>query len=53
MIAERVFGFEGHIAETVADPIKAAYNARALANALLCCLLVPWTCCLVFYTGTQ
>ncbi|EIE19976.1 MFS general substrate transporter [Coccomyxa subellipsoidea C-169] len=51
MIAERVFGFEGHLEESVKDPLKAAVNAQALANALLCCLLVPWTFCLIFYTG--
>lgn len=52
VIAERSFGFEGHLAESNVDPVKGAYNARALANALLCCLLVPWTFCLIFYTGS-
>lgn len=51
MIAERVFGFEGHMEESVKDPLKGALNARALANALLCCLLVPWAFCLLFYCG--
>lgn len=51
MIAERVFGFEGHLEESVKDPLKGSVNAQALANALLCCLLLPWTFCLLFYTG--
>ncbi|KAK9902677.1 hypothetical protein WJX75_002341 [Coccomyxa subellipsoidea] len=51
MIAERVFGFEGHLEESVKDPLKGCVNAQALANALLCCLLLPWTFCLLFYTG--
>ncbi len=51
MIAEQVFGFEGHMEESVKDPLKGALNARALANALLCCLLVPWAFCLLFYCG--
>ena len=27
-------------------------NARALGNALVVCMIVPWTLCFVFYTGT-
>ena len=51
IIAERGFNFEGHLAESHADAAKASLNAKALANALLVCLVVPWTLCVIFYTG--
>ena len=53
MIAERVFAFEGHLAETALDSDRAAANARALASALLLCLVVPWALCLLFYAGAR
>ena len=51
IIAEKGFNFEGHLAESHADAAKASLNAKALANALLVCLVIPWTLCVVFYTG--
>ena len=51
MIAEKVFAFEGHLAGTPLDSDAAAANAHALASALLLCLVLPWTLCLLFYLG--
>ncbi|CAK0783950.1 hypothetical protein CVIRNUC_007153 [Coccomyxa viridis] len=51
IIAERGFHFEGHLAESHGDALKASANAKALANALLVCLVVPWTLCVIAYTG--
>ena len=51
IIAERGFNFEGHLAESHADAAKASLNAKALANALLVCLVIPWTLCVIFYSG--
>lgn len=35
----------------VTRPEQRIVNAYALSNALLTCLLVPWTLCLLFFTG--
>ena len=51
IIAEKGFHFEGHLAESHGDAAKASANAKALANALLVCLVVPWTLCVIAYTG--
>ena len=51
IIAEKGFHFEGHLAESHGDTAKASANAKALANALLVCLVVPWSLCIVAYTG--
>ena len=51
IIAERGFNFEGHLAESHGDAAKASANAKALANALLVCLVVPWSLCIIAYTG--
>ncbi len=33
------------------DPVVDAAKARALGNALVTFLVVPWTCSLLIYTG--
>ena len=51
ILAEQLFGFSGAAAkggEVGADLSK----ARALGNALVVCMIVPWFLCFVFYTGT-
>jgi hypothetical protein len=49
--AERLFGFKGSIAEAVEEgPRGRAHAANALSNALLLCLLVPWTLCFLSYS---
>ena len=54
-LAEHVFGFRGAAsagaAGQVPDPGEDLSKARALGNALLVCLVVPWTICLIVYTG--
>ena len=54
--AERVFGYKGPAAggggtEPTPAQGKDLGNAKALGNALLVCLVVPWTICLIVYTG--
>ena len=57
-LAERVFGFKGAAAagggggtEPLPDQGEDLAKAKALGNALLVCLVVPWTICLIVYTG--
>lgn len=52
-LAERVFGFHGAAAAggSLAGLAEDVAKAKALGNALLVCLVVPWTICLVVYTG--
>lgn len=55
-LAERVFGFKGAAAAgegggTGPDQGEDLGKAKALGNALLVCLVVPWTICLIVYTG--
>lgn len=49
-LAEHWFGFEG-ASKVTGDRARDLANARALGNALLCFLTVPWSCCLAVYTG--
>ena len=56
-LAERVFGFKGAAAAgggggaDLPDQGEDLAKAKALGNALLVCLVVPWTICLIVYTG--
>ncbi|CAL5229213.1 g12496 [Coccomyxa viridis] len=50
MLAEQMFGFTG-TATRSGDPEKDLAQARALGSSLLVFLIVPWTLCLVFYSG--
>ena len=55
-LAEKVFGFKGAAAAgegggTGPDQGEDLTKAKALGNALLVCLVVPWTICLIVYTG--
>ncbi|DBA71660.1 TPA: hypothetical protein ACH3X2_001115 [Trebouxia sp. C0005] len=55
-LAEKVFGFKGAAAAgegggTEPDQGEDLTKAKALGNALLVCLVVPWTICLIVYTG--
>lgn len=50
ILSERLYGFSG--ASTVTgDPEKDLPNARALGNALVAFLVIPWTLCLITYSG--
>ena len=49
-LAERVFGFSGAAAPGPSREDNLA-KAEALGSALLVFLLVPWTLCLLLYTG--
>ena len=58
-LAERVFGFRGAAAagegggtEPLPGQGEDLAKAKALGNALLVCLVVPWTICLIVYTGS-
>lgn len=51
LVAERCFGFKGAVVTSEADIERDHANARALGNSLLVCLLVPWSLCLLSYTG--
>ena len=54
-LAEHLFGFRGAAsagaAGQIPDPEEDVNKAKALGNALLVCLVVPWTICLIVYTG--
>lgn len=50
VLAEKWFGFTGSSAVT-GDRDRDLANARALGSALLFFLAVPWTACLIVYTG--
>ena len=49
-VAEGVFGFSGNATRT-GDPAEDLRRARALGNALMIFLMVPWALCLLSYTG--
>jgi MFS family permease len=52
LLAERVFKFQGTMATSAGQSAAvAAANAAALANSLAVCMLVPWSICLLFFTG--
>ena len=52
LLAERVFKFQGTMASSKSQTAAAAAsNAAALANSLAVCMLVPWSVCLLFFTG--
>ena len=53
LVAERCFGFQGSVSTGEVDIERDHANARALGNSLLVCLLVPWSLCLLSYTGTS
>eukprot|EP00879_Flechtneria_rotunda_P007571 GHRR01007942.1.p1 GENE.GHRR01007942.1~~GHRR01007942.1.p1 ORF type:complete len:451 (+),score=151.73 GHRR01007942.1:1591-2943(+) len=51
LLAEHVFGFTGVLSDAVLrDKILRAHNAAALSSSLLCCMILPWGLCLLFYT---
>ncbi|KAL0055016.1 hypothetical protein WJX82_005813 [Trebouxia sp. C0006] len=50
MLAEKRFGFKGTAAQS-GDPTIDVAKARALGNALVPFLVVPWTCSLIVYSG--
>ncbi|KAL3131696.1 hypothetical protein ABBQ38_007988 [Trebouxia sp. C0009 RCD-2024] len=50
MLAQRMFGFTGKATRS-SDPAVNAANARALGNALVAFLIIPWTLSLIIYTG--
>ncbi|KAL0030933.1 hypothetical protein WJX79_002316 [Trebouxia sp. C0005] len=50
MLAEKMFGFTGTAARSGDATVDAA-KARALGNALVTFLIVPWTFALIIYTG--
>ena len=51
LVAERCFGFKGVVSTGEVDIERDHANARALGNSLLVRLLVPWSLCLLSYTG--
>ena len=50
ILAQHVFGLHGTAAPT-GDPSIDLPKARALGNALLILTAVPWTLCLLLYSG--
>ena len=53
-LAERVFGFKGPASAGAGGASSQGEDlakAKALGNALLVCLVVPWAICLIVYTG--
>jgi len=51
-LAEALFGFSG-AATRSGDIGKDLERARALGSSLLMFLIVPWTLCLIFYSGAE
>ena len=52
LVAERVFGFQGSLADHGAPDLALQLaNAHALGNSLLILLLVPWGLDFLFYCG--
>ncbi|BDA50407.1 hypothetical protein COCOBI_16-0830 [Coccomyxa sp. Obi] len=51
ILAERVFGFKGAAEIDPGDVDQNLGKARALGNALLCCMAVPWALCVIIYSG--
>ena len=47
-----MFGFTG-TATRSGEPEKDLARARALGSSLLVFLIVPWTLCLIFYSGSS
>lgn len=50
LLSQTIFGFNGTSTVT-GDALVDTRNAKALGNALLTFLLIPWTLCLIIYTG--
>lgn len=50
LLAQRGFGFTGN-ATPSGDPVLDAENARAMGNAILVFMVVPWGIDLVLYSG--
>lgn len=50
LTAERCFGFSGTVGAG-RDDAESARNARALGDALLVMLALPWLVCLLAFTG--
>lgn len=50
LLSQRIFGFNG-MSTVTGDALVDTRNAHALGNALLTFLLIPWTLCLIIYTG--
>eukprot|EP01024_Parvocaulis_polyphysoides_P057588 TRINITY_DN6137_c2_g2_i2.p1 TRINITY_DN6137_c2_g2~~TRINITY_DN6137_c2_g2_i2.p1 ORF type:complete len:468 (-),score=20.47 TRINITY_DN6137_c2_g2_i2:1666-2901(-) len=50
-LAHRVFDFQGSAEIHPDDPIIDQQNAHALRRAMMFCMIVPWTYCLIVYTG--
>ncbi|KAK9823402.1 hypothetical protein WJX72_002513 [[Myrmecia] bisecta] len=51
-LAEKVFGYTGTAETGEANAVQTDLDkARSLANALLVCTVVPWSLCLLFYSG--
>jgi len=48
--AEKLFGFQGSLTEAAVSGEAREVAARALSSALLLCLVVPWSLCLLSYT---
>eukprot|EP01025_Chloroclados_australasicus_P021392 TRINITY_DN224_c2_g1_i2.p1 TRINITY_DN224_c2_g1~~TRINITY_DN224_c2_g1_i2.p1 ORF type:complete len:531 (+),score=44.75 TRINITY_DN224_c2_g1_i2:400-1992(+) len=51
VLAHRVFGFMGTAETHPDDPALDQHNAKALGNAMLYCMVVPWSLCALVYTG--
>ena len=49
-MAEKMFGFTGSATRS-GDAEKDLQRAEALGSSLLVFLIVPWTLCLIFYSG--
>jgi hypothetical protein len=46
-----MFGFTGVLNDAaLKDKELRTHNASALGSSLLCCMCVPWSLCLVFYS---
>ena len=51
-LAEDVFGFTGKATRT-GDPEEDLRRARALGSALMVFLIIPWTLCLISFSGKR
>ena len=50
VLAQKLFGFKGEASPT-GDRQSDLLKAQAIGNALLCFMAIPWSLCLVAYTG--
>lgn len=50
VLAQKVFGFTGTASPT-GDRESDLAKAQAIGNALLCFMAIPWTLCLIAYSG--